>query len=876
MSKTETPMPTAFDPQAIEAGWYARWEAGGLFIADASSAKPHFTICLPPPNITGELHMGHALNHTLQDICARYRRMAGHEVLFLPGTDHAAIATQNVIEKQLAAEGMTKEELGRDAFQSRVDEWYLDVGETIVGQDRILGVSLDWSRLRFTMDERYVRAVMTAFVKFHERGWIYRAPRIVNWCPRDRSAISDLEVQWEEHHDTLYFIRYAIEGGGSTPLAAAGQSPSPGAPPREGGGDVVIATVRPETMLADTGVAVNPTDERYQSLIGKTAILPLVGRRLPVVADAAVEKDFGTGALKVTPGHDPMDYDIGQRHSLPVVNGMHADGTMNVPGLPYDGLPALEARARVVADLKAEGLLVKEEPYTHEVGHCSRCDAVIEPLISDQWWLRMDVMRDKALAASAAGKVRWHPERYERTYLDWLRGLRDWNIGRQLWLGHRVPVYDCDNGHRIVAVERPRECPECRSTKLTQDTDVLDTWFSSALWPFATLGWPDETEDLKAFYPTDMNSTARDIINLWVSRMIMTGLEFMGDVPFKDVAIHCQVQAADGRRMSKSLGTGLDPRGLITKYGADAVRAWVASVAMSSQDVRFDESRVEGYRRFCNKLWNATRLVLSSDGGDRTPAPPRPDQLSSIEDRWILSKLAGTTERVTKGIEGFVFQSSIESAYDFGWHDYCDWYLEAIKPRLKAGDAAAQSVAIYVLEVLLKLLHPFMPFVTEELSARLPGDRGYLMRSPWPENLASYADHKVEAEFERLIGAVDEIRAARRALPGAPAKGGAVKLDGDHGPDWERVLAHLGKVTVVAELPAGKALGLVDGNIVFPTLAAVDPSITAKKIAGLQIELETVERKLANPQFRLKAPAEEIAKQEMRAAELRAAIDRLE
>jgi valyl-tRNA synthetase len=581
-----TEMPKAFDPKAIEAGWYARWESDGLFVADAKSKKRKFTICLPPPNITGELHMGHALNHTLQDICARYRRMAGYEVLFLPGTDHAAIATQNVIEKQLAAEGMTKEQLGRDAFTSRVDEWYRDVGETIVSQDRILGISLDWSRQRFTMDARYVRSVLTAFVAFYERGWIYRAPRIVNWCPHDRSAISDLEIEWQEHNDSLYYIRYPIEGGG----------------------DVVIATVRPETMLADTGVAVNPTDPRYQKLIGKTAVLPLVGRKLPIVGDAAVEKDFGTGALKVTPGHDALDYEIGQRHSLEIVNGMNLDGTMNVPGLPYDGLPALEARKRVVEDLKAQGILVKEEPYTHEVGHCDRCHTIIEPLISEQWWLRMDVMRDKALAASAAGKVRWHPERYERTYLDWLRGLHDWNIGRQLWLGHRVPVYYCENGHQIVAIEPPLQCSECGSSALTQDPDVLDTWFSSALWPFATLGWPDDTDDLNAFYPNDMNSTAREIINLWVSRMIMTGLEFMGEVPFSDVAIHCQVQAADGRRMSKSLGTGVDPRDLITKYGTDALRAWAASVAMSSQDVRFDETRVEGYRRFCNKLWNATRL----------------------------------------------------------------------------------------------------------------------------------------------------------------------------------------------------------------------------------------------------------------------------
>ncbi|TMB96317.1 MAG: valine--tRNA ligase [Chloroflexi bacterium] len=681
MSKTISDMQTAYDAGAIEAGWYARWEKAGLFIANAGSPKPKFTICLPPPNVTGELHMGHALNGTVQDIWARYRRMTGYEVLFLPGTDHAAIATQNVIEKRLAKEGTSKEEIGRDAFAELVDEWYRTVGATIVSQYRELGATLDWTRLRFTMDERYVRSVTFAFVAFYERGWIYRAPRIVNWCPHDQSAISDLEVKWQEHHDTLYYIRYPIDGGG----------------------EVVIATVRPETMLADTGVAVNPDDPRYRSIVGKTAILPLVGRKLPIVADDAVEKDFGTGALKVTPGHDAMDYEIGQRHKLDLINGMHPDGRMNVAGLPYDGLPALEARKLVVRDLEAQGFLVKQEPYTHEVGHCDRCDTVIEPLVSEQWWLRMEKMRDKALAASEDGKVRWHPERYERTYLDWLRGLRDWNIGRQLWLGHRVPVYYCANGHRTVSVDRPAECPECGNPKITQDPDVLDTWFSSALWPFATLGWPDETEDLRAFYPNDMNSTAREIINLWVSRMIMTGLEFMGDVPFHDVAIHCQVQAADGRRMSKSLGTGVDPRELIAKYGADALRAWAASVAMSSQDVRFDESRVEGYRRFCNKLWNATRLVLRDIEGP-VGAMPEPDELELIEDRWIASRVASTQREVTDGIEGFEFQDSIAAAYGTAWHEFCDWWLEAAKDRLRANDKTAQAVALFCLDNLLRLL----------------------------------------------------------------------------------------------------------------------------------------------------------------------------
>jgi valyl-tRNA synthetase len=853
---TESAMPKAFDPRAIEAGWYARWESGGLFIADASSKKPKYAICLPPPNITGALHMGHALNHTMQDICARYRRMAGYEVLYLPGTDHAAIATQNVIEKQLAAEGMTKEQLGRDAFTSRVDEWYREVADTIVNQDRILGISLDWSRLRFTMDPRYVRAVMTAFVAFYERGWIYRAPRIVNWCPHDLSAISDLEVDWQEHQDVLYYIKYQVEEGG----------------------EVVVATVRPETMLADTGVAVNPTDDRYRALIGKTAILPLVGRRLPIVGDDAVDKGFGTGALKVTPGHDAMDYEIGQRHQLEVINGMHPDARMNVPGLPYDGLPALEARQRVVADLKAQGFLVKEEPYVHEVGHCDRCHAVIEPLISEQWWLRMGAMRDKALAASAAGKVRWHPERYERTYLDWLHGLRDWNIGRQLWLGHRVPVYYCDNGHTTVAIDPPRECAECGSINLTQDPDVLDTWFSSALWPFATLGWPEETDDLKAFYPNSMNSTGREIINLWVSRMIMTGLEFMGDVPFSDVAIHCIVQAGDGRRMSKSLGTGLDPRGLIDKYGTDALRAWAASVAMSSQDLRFDESRVEGYRRFCNKLWNATRLVLSSPGMPPAEIPGVIEVREHLEDRWIVSRLVGAVAAITAGIETFTFQDSMAAAYAFAWNEFCDWYLEAAKERLRAGDATAQDVAYYCLDTLLRLLHPFMPFVTEELWSRTPGHVDFLMRAPWPVPEGKFFDSSAEDSFAQVMTIVEEVRGHRQAA-GAPPRGGSLHFEEPIDHAVATLAARLARVELVEDMEGGTPLVAAPARVSFPSSEVGGRQTDAKRDAErarLKLDLAKTEARLANPEFLAKAPAEIVSKLEDRAAELRAAIDRLQ
>jgi valyl-tRNA synthetase len=850
-AQMQTEMPKAFDPKAIEAGWYARWEADGLFVADASSDKPKFTMCFPPPNITGELHMGHALQTAIYDLLARYKRMTGHEVLFLPGYDHAGIATQNVIEKQLEREGTTKEELGREGFTKRVEAWYESVGATIINQLRLLGASMDWSRLRFTMDARYVRAVTTAFVAFYERGWIYRAPRIVNWCPHDKSAISDLEVEWEEHHDTLFFIRYPVEGGG----------------------EVVIATVRPETMLADTGVAVNPADERYRDLVGKTAVLPLVGRKLPIVADEAVDRKFGTGALKVTPGHDPLDYEIGQRHSLEIVNGMHVDGSMSVPGLAYDGMSALEAREKVVQDLKAQGLLLKEEPYTHEVGHCDRCHAVIEPLVSEQWWLRMEVMRDKALAASASGKVAWHPERYERTYLDWLRGLRDWNIGRQLWLGHRVPVYHCENGHQIVTVEPPHRCTECGSPQLTQDPDVLDTWFSSALWPFATLGWPDETDDLKAFYPTDLNSTARDIINLWVSRMIMTGLEFMGEVPFHDVAIHCVVQASDGRRMSKSLGTGVDPRDLMAKYGSDALRAWAVSVGMSIQDVRFDESRVEGYRRFCNKLWNATRLVLASPGTAPAEAPGIFESHEHLEDRWILSRLALACSAVTAGIEDLTFQDSINAVYAFAWNELCDWYLEAAKDRLREGDAVAQDVAYFCLDNVLRLLHPFMPFVTEELWSRLPGKRDYLMRTEWPDLRDRFVDPDAEETFGEVMTLVDEVRAHRQAA-GAPPRGGRLHLDHAVSGTVAKLAARLAQVELVDELERGTPLAAAPGRVSFPTGAGDARREREKK--RLADELAKAEAKLTNPDFRARAPAEIQRNLEERVAELRAAITRLE
>jgi valyl-tRNA synthetase len=848
------PMETAYDPAAVEARWYAAWEEAGLFLADPGSARPKFSIAVPPPNVTGELHMGHALNGTLQDMWSRYRRMTGYEVLWLPGTDHAAIATQVVIERQLANEGMTKEELGRDAFESRVEEWYLTVGETIISQFRELGASLDFSRTRFTMDPAYVRAVRTAFVRFWERGWLYRGPRIVNWCPNNLSAISDVEVDWQEHQDTLYFIRYPIE-----------ELP---------GDSLVIATVRPETMLSDTGVAVHPADPRYRHLVGRHATLPLVGRRLPIVADEAVERQFGTGALKVTPGHDPLDWDIGHRHGLEIINGMHLDGRLNVPELPeYDGLPGAEARPLVVRDLEAAGLLVKTEPYTHQVGHCDRCGAVIEPLVSEQWFLKMGAMAEAAIAASERGEVRWHPERYERTYLDWLRGIRDWCVSRQLWLGHRIPVYTCADGHRFASVDEPRACPECGNGTLDQDPDVLDTWFSSALWPFATLGWPEDTEDLRAFYPTSLNSTAREIINLWVSRMIMTGLEFMGGVPFADVAIHCVVQTPDGQRMSKSKGKVIDPRVMIQRYGADATRAWAASVAMSSQDVRFDESRIEGYKRFANKLWNATRLVLNGLGEDPVPVPA-PDADLRLADRWILSRLEAAIQATGRGIEEYAPQSAIGALYDFAWHDFCDQYLEAAKPRLRDGDPAVRATSLRVLDVLFRLLHPFMPFVTEELWRRLPGERDFLVRQAWPESDERFLAPEAEASVSRVIALVEEVRRARQAA-GAPRRGGRLRFEQPADQELAELLAELAAVEVVDELAGpGVALTEMAARLALPA-AEIDPAAQAAARERLLREVERSRAKLANQEFLSRAPAAVVDKERSRLAEVEEALERL-
>jgi valyl-tRNA synthetase len=699
-------MEPLYKPAGVEARWQRTWEEEGLYAADPDPSREPYTIAFPPPNVTGELHMGHALNASIQDALIRLHRMRGYNTLWQPGYDHAGIATQNVVERELAKEGLTRHDLGRDAFVERVWAWLEKYGGVIMGQLRRMGASMDYRRERMTMDPSYVRAVLRFFVHLHEKGYIFRANRIVNWCPRCASAISDLEVDHLEVTDTLYTIRY--------PLA-------------DGSGHVTIATVRPPTMLADTAIAVNPNDERYAGLVGKEAIVPIVERRVPIIADERVETEFGTGALKITPGHDPTDFEIGRDHGLPELTVIGLDGLMNEQADEYAGLTQKDAEARIALRLEQEGLLEKREPYRHAVGHCNRCGTRIEPLITLQWWCEMKELAKPSIEAIRSGRVNFTPEQQNNVALDWLEKIRPWCVSRQLWWGHRIPVWYCRDGHSTAAESTPQECAECGSTELTQDEDVLDTWFSSALWPFATLGWPDSTPDLDYFYPGDVNATAREIIFLWEARMVMAGLELLGEIPFHDVLIHSTILAADGRRMSKSLGNGVDPLEMVDAHGADATRYGLLKMS-STQDVRFNVGVIEEGRKLANKLWNASRLVLTN-AGDATP-DVRP---ASVEERWILSRLESARGNVERSLEAFEFAAAVNVLYRVTFDDFCDWYLESIKPRLYEGDADARATALAALELLLTLLHPAMPHVTEEIWSNLPARESRLITARWPQ-----------------------------------------------------------------------------------------------------------------------------------------------
>jgi valyl-tRNA synthetase len=698
-------MEPLYRPDGVEERWQRTWEEEGLYAAEPEQGRRSWVYAFPPPNVTGDLHLGHALQLSLGDALVRLKRMQGLNVLFQCGYDHAGIATQTAVEKQLAGEGTSRQELGREQFEARVWEWLREYGGKIMNQFRRMGASMDYRRERFTMDEGYVRAVLTFFVHLWERGWIYRANRIVNWCPFHQTALSDLELEHEEVDDALTYVRY--------PLA-------------DGSGSVTVATVRPATILADVAVAVHPEDDRYRDLVGREAVVPVVERRVPVIADERVEIGFGTGALKVTPGHDPVDFEIGRDHGLPELTVVGPDGLMSAEAGELAGLTQAEADARVLAWLREHGQLDKRESYRHTVATCERCGTRIEPLISLQWWCSMEELKQPALQALRERRVVYHPESQHRFAIESLESAPDWNISRQLWWGHQLPIWECPDGHVTCSVEPPTACGECSSTELTRSEDVLDTWFSSALWPFATLGWPDRTPELEAFYPGDLQTTAREIIRLWENRMIFSGLELLGEIPFRDVVIHSTVLARDGRRMSKSLGTGIDPLEVIAGHGADATRYGLMKMS-STQDVRFSDGFVEEGRKLANKLWNASRLLLSAAGDEVEERP------TSLAERWILARLSQAQRRIETAFAEFDFAEVAQVLYHLTFDDFCDWYAEAIKPRLYAGDADARATALAALERLLALLHPVMPHVTEEIWSNLPARETRLIVARWPE-----------------------------------------------------------------------------------------------------------------------------------------------
>ncbi len=698
-------MEPLYTPAGVEERWQRTWEDEGLYAAEPDPGRETFAIAHPPPNVTGDLHLGHALQLSLADTIVRTRRMQGFNVLFQPGYDHAGISTQSAVEKHLATEGKTRQDLGREAFVELVWEWLHEYGGKIMFQFRRIGASLDYRRERFTMDEDYVRAVMRFFVHLWNKGWIYRANRIINWCPFHLTSLSDLELEHREVDDALTYVRY--------PLA-------------EGGGHITVATARPATIPADVAVAVHPDDDRYRDLVGREVVVPWVERRVPVIADERVEIDFGSGALKITPGHDAKDYDIGRDHGLDELTVVGPDGRMSAEAGDLEGLTQEEAEERILAWLKERDQLERRESYRHSVSLCDRCKTRIEPRISPQWFCSMEGLKRPALEALRSGRVRFHPESQHRFAITSLEDAPDWNISRQIWWGHRLPLWECPDGHATVQEDEPNACAECGSAGLTRSEDVLDTWFSSALWPFATLGWPDDTESLRAFYPGSLNTTARDIIRLWENRMIFAGLELMGDVPFTDVVIHSLVHAPTGGRMSKSLGTGMNPLALIEAHGADATRYGLMKMA-SSQDVTFSEGAIEEGRRLGNKLWNASRLLILAGV---TEVEERP---ASLEERWILAHLSAVQRAVEGHLDAFDFSHLVDELYHLTFDDFCDWYLEAIKPRLYAGDADALATAAAALDRLLRLLHPVMPHVTEEIWTNLPGRESRLIVAPWPE-----------------------------------------------------------------------------------------------------------------------------------------------
>jgi len=853
LMESET-MEKAYEPKEVEQKWYAYWEENNLFRADARSDREPYCIVIPPPNVTGSLHMGHALNNTLQDILCRYKRMKGYNVLWQPGTDHAGIATQNVVERDLAARGTSRHEVGRERFIELVWEWREKYGGMIINQLKRLGCSCDWSRERFTMDDGLSKAVREVFVRLYEEGLIYRGDYIINWCPRCHTALADLEVEHEERESHLYYIRYLYESGEAA---------------------LVVATTRPETLLGDTAVAVNPDDERYRDLSGAHVLLPILKKPIPVIYDRYVDQAFGTGALKITPAHDPNDFTIGNTHGLDRIKVIDESGRMNELAGPYAGMDRFECRDRILQDLEVDGLLEKTTPYRHSVGHCYRCKTMIEPLLSKQWFVKAGPLAEASSLAVEEKKTRIYPLTWEGVYFDWMRNIKDWCISRQIWWGHRIPAWFCDDcGEVTVAKEAPLQCSVCGSHNLRQETDVLDTWFSSALWPFSTLGWPESTDELKTFYPTSVLVTGFDILFFWVARMMMMGIHFMGDVPFRDVYIHALVRDAEGKKMSKSKGNVIDPLEVMDRFGTDAFRFTLAAFAAQGRDIKLSEERLLGYRHFVNKIWNGSRFVMMNlEGAVEADLDKR---TYTLEDRWILTRLAEVANQVSKALEEYRFNDAASSSYQFVWHEFCDWYLEMIKPTLYGGEevlkASVRATMLEVLKSVLKLVHPFMPFVTEEIWQKLPDTKGSIMKTDFPDEAGAVRDEEASGQMQLLMAIVGAVRNIRGEMGIPPGKKVETVMEvpdqakADFLKRYEAYIQNLAKVDAISlgpsvQKPEGSAtavIGDVQVHVLLKGLIDVgeEKKRLTKEIEKIIKELDGLRKKLANQAFLQKAPEE--------------------
>ena len=888
ISENTIDFPKSYDPGSVEDKWCSFWEKGMFFVADVHSSRPSFVIVIPPPNVTGSLHIGHMLVYTLHDIIVRWRRMQGFNTLWLPGTDHAGIATQNVVERQLAAEGKTRHDLGREAFEKRVWEWKEKSGNTILSQLRRLGGSCDWTRERFTLDEGLSRAVREVFVRLYEEGLIYRGKRLINWCVRCRTALSDLEVKAEPTQGKLYYVRYPIKNSSEF---------------------ITVATTRPETMLGDTAVAMKPGDERYAHLTGQTLVLPLLRREIPMLSDGSVDSQFGTGLVKVTPAHDPNDFEIGLRHKLEMISVIDEDGAMTEAAGAFKGMDRFQCRREVVSALDSAGLLEKVDDHLHNVGHCERCKTVIEPLLSTQWFVKMKPLAEPAIRVVENGRIQFVPENWSKTYFEWMRNIKDWCISRQLWWGHRIPAWYCDRcGEINVARETPHCCRKCNYSKLTQEKDVLDTWFSSGLWPFSSLGWPDETEDLKKFYPTSVLITSYDIIFFWVARMIMLGLKFMGDVPFRTVYFNSLVRDAEGQKMSKSKGNVIDPIEVMEQYGTDAVRFTLAIMAAPGTDISLSEQKMLSYRAFANKIWNATRFVLLNLGERQLPLQrefnvsaaqerflTQKNELSLI-DGWILSRLNGVTREINESLESFRFHEASHRLYHFFWHELCDWYIEFIKPQMVGAKTTEPSnlsleVLIFVFSQALKLLHPFMPFITEELWQRLPHQGASIAIQEFPRHRPEFMDADLEQQVEILEEVITKIRNVRAEMNIEPAKRIQANLatpDQNLRGLLDRSASYIKNLTRCEEI---EILPLITGNnhsyrdvasgieVEIPLAGLIDVeaerSRIRKEISKIEKEMNPIQQKLLNEDFLAHAPEHVVSLNQARLSDFREKLSKL-